>query len=58
MKQDNKAQGKKPFFARLLETQQLETVTGGLDATLKYPSDKDEDINETMKYPSDSDEGV
>lgn len=45
---------KKPFFARFLESQELEKVNGG--GTLKFPSDRDEDRNETMKYPSDSDE--
>jgi len=43
---DLKPQPKKPFFARLLETQELEKVTGGLaaeyDATQKMPSDTDE----------------
>ena len=37
---------KKPFFARLLETQELEKVAGGarvgIDATTKAPSDTDE----------------
>ena len=51
-KQDTKT--KKPFFARYLESQELEAVTGG--ATGKYPSDKDE-IAQTMKYPSDGDDG-
>lgn len=64
-----KQQNKKPFFARLLETQELEKVTGG--GTLKYPSDTDElegdwagtdplkdSVDHTLKYPSDSDEGV
>lgn len=64
-----KQQNKKPFFARLLETQELEKVTGG--QTQKYPSDLDElegdwagtdplkdSIQQTQKYPSDSDEGV
>ncbi|HEX8824274.1 MAG TPA: microviridin/marinostatin family tricyclic proteinase inhibitor [Archangium sp.] len=41
-----KQQGKKPFFARLLETQELDKVSGGLasqyDATNKAPSDTDE----------------
>ncbi|QRN95167.1 microviridin/marinostatin family tricyclic proteinase inhibitor [Archangium violaceum] len=45
-------ENKKPFFARLLEEQELEQVAGG--ATTKYPSDSDED--QTMKYPSDGDE--
>ncbi|WP_257454698.1 microviridin/marinostatin family tricyclic proteinase inhibitor [Archangium lipolyticum] len=45
-------ENKKPFFARLLEEQELEQVAGG--ATKKYPSDSDED--QTMKYPSDGDE--
>ena len=43
---------KKPFFARFLESQELAKVEGG--ATLKYPSDRDEDV--TLKYPSDGDE--
>ncbi len=46
--------GKKPFFARFLERQELEKVSAG--ATLKYPSDRDEH-DQTMKYPSDNDEG-
>ena len=34
---------KKPFFARLLEEQELEQVTGGAgNKTLKYPSDGDD----------------
>jgi len=38
----------KPFFARFLEQQQLQAVTGGTpvpvpQATLKYPSDNDEE---------------
>jgi hypothetical protein len=41
-----KPQTKKPFFARLLETQELDQVVGGLqspsDSTDKYPSDTDE----------------
>lgn len=56
---------KKPFFARLLEEQELEQVSGGVDRTQKYPSDGDESgaltgpSNEkTLKYPSDSDEGL
>jgi hypothetical protein len=49
---------KKPFFARLLEAQELEKVSGGgLPQTKKYPSDKDECVT-TEKYPSDSDEEV
>ncbi len=64
MKKDNKAQGKKPFFARLLETQELETVAGG--ATITYPHIDTPDTNityphidtpdQTTKYPSDRDE--
>lgn len=46
--------GKKPFFARFLETQDLEKISSG--ATTKYPSDKDEH-DQTHKYPSDGDEG-
>lgn len=44
---------KKPFFARYLEAQELDAVTGG--RTTKFPSDGDE--NQTMKYPSDGDDG-
>jgi hypothetical protein len=66
MKKDT---SKKPFFARLLEQQELEHVVGG--GTLKYPSDTDEDRGSdvstvvfpppgdtTHKYPSDSDEDI
>jgi hypothetical protein len=53
MKKEEKTK-KKPFFARYLETQELDAVAGG--ATLKYPSDRDEG-NQTQKYPSDGDEG-
>jgi hypothetical protein len=48
--------GKKPFFARLLEAQELEQAAGGAIQTRKYPSDSDEFF--TLKYPSDSDEGT
>lgn len=47
-----------PFFARFLQNQGNRVRTGikaGGARTLKYPSDKDEDVM-TMKYPSDSDE--
>jgi hypothetical protein len=48
-------EGRKPFFARLLESQELEQAAGGrLDFTRKYPSDSDEYF--TLKYPSDNDE--
>jgi hypothetical protein len=47
---------RKPFFARLLEAQELEAVAGGSIATKKYPSDSDEDEFVTLKYPSDTDE--
>ncbi|MCY1075354.1 microviridin/marinostatin family tricyclic proteinase inhibitor [Archangium lansingense] len=54
---------KKPFFARLLEDQELDQVSGGADQTQKYPSDNDDHIasvklppDTTHKYPSDSDE--
>ncbi|MBN1206554.1 MAG: microviridin/marinostatin family tricyclic proteinase inhibitor [Myxococcaceae bacterium] len=55
--QDKKQQkGKKPFFARLLEAQELEQAAGGAPIeTKKYPSDSDEFF--TLKYPSDTDEG-
>ena len=46
---------RKPFFARLLEEQELTEVAGGR-VTRKYPSDGDDDDLVTMKYPSDSDE--
>lgn len=58
MKKDTK----KPFFARLLEEQELEQVSGGANVTLKYPSDGDEEQSivkppdTTQKYPSDGDE--
>jgi hypothetical protein len=48
---------RKPFFARLLEEQELQDVAGGTRLTRKYPSDSDEGEMVTMKYPSDSDEG-
>lgn len=48
-------EGRKPFFARLLESQELEQASGGSTrVTLKYPSDGDEHY--TLKYPSDRDE--
>lgn len=47
---------RKPFFARLLEEQELQEVAGGAAHTKKYPSDSDEDYFVTMKYPSDSDD--
>ncbi|XXF80839.1 microviridin/marinostatin family tricyclic proteinase inhibitor [Myxococcaceae bacterium GXIMD 01537] len=50
-----KKQDKKPFFARLLETQELEKVTGGAAASITKPSI---DIDTTQKYPSDGDEAV
>jgi hypothetical protein len=49
--------GKKPFFARLLEAQELEHAAGGGTVqTKKYPSDSDEFV--TLKYPSDGDDDV
>ncbi|QRN98646.1 microviridin/marinostatin family tricyclic proteinase inhibitor [Archangium violaceum] len=53
-------QGKKPFFARLLDAQELEQAAGGRPVqTKKYPSDKDEcdPVFVTLKFPSDKDEG-
>lgn len=47
-------EGRKPFFARLLESQELEQAAGG--ATRKYPSDGDGAV--TLKYPSDGDDFV
>ncbi|WNG29915.1 microviridin/marinostatin family tricyclic proteinase inhibitor [Cystobacter fuscus] len=57
-KQDKPQQkGKKPFFARLLEAQELEKVAGGApQQTLKFPSDSDEG-RVTRKYPSDCEDG-
>jgi hypothetical protein len=54
--------GKKPFFAHLLEAQELEQVAGGTAQTRKYPSDSDESCGGggtavTLKFPSDNDEG-
>ena len=54
-------EGKKPFFARLLEEQELGQAAGGAPAqTEKFPSDSDEcdrdPIRVTLKYPSDRDE--
>ncbi|WP_437895092.1 microviridin/marinostatin family tricyclic proteinase inhibitor [Sorangium sp. So ce124] len=46
-----------PFFARYLEDQKrirTGVKAGGIYQTLKYPSDRDEDV--TLKYPSDGDE--
>lgn len=49
-------ESRKPFFARLLESQELEQVAGGIPvATRKFPSDS-EDGAVTMKAPSDGDE--
>ena len=48
----------RPFFARLLESQELERVSGGMPAqTMKAPSDSDECFQPptTKKYPSDED---
>lgn len=60
MKKDTK----KPFFARLLEEQELEQVSGGnAHVTTKYPSDTDEEVasivnppEQTQKFPSDGDD--
>ncbi len=65
MKKDTKDKAprkdKKPFFARLLEAQELEQVAGGkrpVVETRKYPSDSDEGGGGvvTLKFPSDADE--
>ncbi len=58
--------GGKPFFAHLLEAQELEQVSGGRcgppqgPQTRKYPSDNDEVDKEpiftTLKYPSDNED--
>lgn len=47
-----------PFFTRFLQSQGNRVRTGVKVGarTLKYPSDKDEEII-TLKYPSDNDEG-
>jgi hypothetical protein len=55
-KQDkSQPKGKRPFFARLLEAQELEKVAGGApQQTLKFPSDSDEGGGPvTKKFPSD-----
>lgn len=54
-------EGRRPFFARLLEEQELEQAAGGAPLqTEKFPSDSDECDRDskpvTMKYPSDGDE--
>lgn len=57
LEQSDQQQTRKPFFARFLEGQELEAVSGGgRGVTLKYPSDGDEVV--TLKYPSDGDEAV
>ncbi|HYO54015.1 microviridin/marinostatin family tricyclic proteinase inhibitor [Archangium sp.] len=53
--------GKKPFFARLLEAQELEQAAGGTIETKKYPSDSDESCGGgggvvTLKFPSDNED--
>ncbi|WP_224369644.1 microviridin/marinostatin family tricyclic proteinase inhibitor [Hyalangium versicolor] len=56
---DQTQQGTKPFFARLLEAQELEKAAGGrplVYATKKFPSDCDEAV--TLKYPSDGDDDI
>ncbi|QRK06362.1 microviridin/marinostatin family tricyclic proteinase inhibitor [Archangium violaceum] len=61
-KDSESRKGKKPFFARLLETQELEQVAGGTGTvSKKYPSDSDECGGGgggggpivTLKFPSD-----
>lgn len=47
-------ESKKPFFARFLEGQGQVKTGLRAGATLKYPSDFDENV--THKYPSDDDE--
>ena len=56
----------KPFFAHLLEAQELEQVSGGRKpsqgpVTKKFPSDNDECDKEpiavTLKFPSDNEDG-
>lgn len=57
--------GKKPFFAHLLEEQELGQVAGGRKKpcsgpeTRKFPSDSDEGepIFVTLKFPSDNEDG-
>ena len=42
-KDQGSQEGRKPFFARLLESQELEQAAGGARfVTMKYPSDSDE----------------
>lgn len=57
--------GGKPFFAHLLEAQELEQASGGKPVsgpqTRKFPSDSDEGDKEpiftTLKFPSDNEDG-
>ncbi len=61
MKKDAKKtpprEGRKPFFARLLEAQELEQASGGTRVTTeKFHSDTDE-VAVTLKYPSDAEDG-
>jgi hypothetical protein len=46
MNRKQKKLPRNPFFARFLENQALENVTGGDGAT----------VNRTLKFPSDNDE--
>ena len=53
MKKDNKAQGKQPFFARLLETHELKTVAGG--ATITWPHIDSPDTSITWPHSDNPD---
>ena len=65
MKKEATKSKKKPFFARYLESQELEEARGGGGpyVTLKYPSDKEDGSGwpsdpVTQKYPSDGDDDL
>jgi hypothetical protein len=55
---------KEPFFARFLESQELEDVSGGHRGcppaqTKKFPSDNEEGVDAvTAKFPSDNEESI
>lgn len=54
MQKTDKKQPAKPFFARFLEKQELDTVTGGDDLPLPKPPKPP--LDRTQKFPSDDDD--
>ncbi len=46
--EENAGQPSVPFFARFLEGQSVEPVSTTTNMTLKYPSDRDEDIDPAL----------